>query len=395
MASQVQALVDEFNRSNSWSIQVSVSAPGSSSELFRLVNESMGKETRPDVVVAYPEQVNAWQASGKLVADLSGYLSDPMVGLSPKEIEDFTPPFWNIGKSGSQQLGIPAQGDLQFLLYNQTWAKELGFSVPPASVSAFQEQACKAAGANRLDDLRDKHGTGGWLIDTEAASLLGWLAAFGGDIDSQGQDRYIFKTPEGIASFTYLKQLFDKGCAWLGLKPDPYGYFVNRYALFYAGSLKDVVAQEHAMQAAGSRDRWTVIPFPSPNGRPAVMAYGALYSVIKSTPPRQLAGWLFIRWLSAPDQQVRLVQARGTYPLRDSVIPGLVKFQEDNPHWTAGLTLLSAAHSMPQQAGWLRVRGILQDAAAQIFQPEAKLMDVPSILDQLDRTAAEFLRSNP
>jgi hypothetical protein len=50
---------------------------------------------------------------------------------------------------------------------------------------------------------------------------------------------------------------------------------------------------------------------------------------------------------------------------------------------------------MPQQAGWQQARRLLQDAAVQIFQPEAGLPDVPPILDQLDHTITEILQIKP
>ncbi|PIZ25991.1 MAG: ABC transporter substrate-binding protein, partial [Chloroflexi bacterium CG_4_10_14_0_8_um_filter_57_5] len=39
-----------------------------------------------------------------------------------------------------QRLGAPAQRSARFLFYNQTWARELGFSAPPATADEFRQQ---------------------------------------------------------------------------------------------------------------------------------------------------------------------------------------------------------------------------------------------------------------
>lgn len=395
LADQVQALVDEFNQDNAWSLTVHVTTPGSSGELFRLVQETTSMAARPDVVVAYPEQIGSWQASGRWVVDLAGYLGSPTAGIPPNEIIDFTEPFWDLGLIDGQRLGIPAEGSLQFMFYNQTWARELGFNHPPDTVEAFQEQACMAAQANKVSSDKGKNGTGGWLIGTDSNSVLGWLAAFGSQVGGSGQAPFVYKTQEGIAAFSYLKRLVDRGCAWLGLNSAPYDYFTNRNALFYTGSVDDVAAQEHSMINADSRDQWTVLPWPSNQGKPVVVSSGKVYALLRSTPVRQEAGWLFMRWLAAPEQQVRLVQVSGAYPVRGSLTKMLDKYLTMNPHWAQTLPLVSDARPAPQQAGWLLARGVLQDAAWQIFQPEARLADIPAILDQLDRTTAEILQTRP
>jgi ABC-type glycerol-3-phosphate transport system substrate-binding protein len=292
-------------------------------------------------------------------------------------------------------VGLPALGSVQVLFYNQTWAQALGFSQPPATTEEFRQQACKAALANRQDATVENDGTGGWLVNSDGMTMLEWIAAFGGNIAPTPGDSYTFNTPETTAAFTFLKDLVSRGCAWLGLNPLPYDYFAGRQTLFYSGSLEDIPPQTAASTQAASKDTWTVIPMPGSAGRPAVITYGQTYDILASSRPRQLAAWLFVRWMDAPEQQSQLVRAAGTYPLRTSELSLLSDYFHNNPQWAAALPFTAYAHNPPLLASWIQVGSVLEDASAQLFQPETTPDQIPGILSQMDAMAVELAHEAP
>jgi ABC-type glycerol-3-phosphate transport system substrate-binding protein len=399
-ADQLQALAASFNQQNTWGIQVDVRSLGGPSELSRQVVAAMagsnasgaGEAQLPDVVIANPEQALSWQAVSPVLVDLTDYISDPVVGLTSQDLADFSPPFWNLGLSDGRQVGLPALGTVQVLFYNQTWAKELGFSQPPATTEEFRQQACKAALANRQDSSIENDGTGGWLVNSNSMTMLEWMAAFGAKIDPASDDSYTFNTPETSAAFTFLKDLVSSNCAWLGLNPQPYDYFASRHALFYSGSLEDILPQEAA--STGS-DAWTVIPMPGNAGRPAVTLYGQTYNILASSKARQLAAWLFVRWMDSPNQQAQLVRVTGTYPLRGSELGLLSVYRHDNPQWAAALPFAGYAHNPPVAASWNQVSSVLEDASQQLFQPETTPDQIPAILSQMDAMVVELSHETP
>ncbi len=90
------------------------------------------------------------------------------------------------------------------------------------------------------------------------------------------------------------------------------------------------------------------------------MAYGPSYSVLKSTPEKQLAAWLFARWLLSPESQSRWVEATGLFPLR--IPPGDIgPYRAASPQWQAAVGYLSLAQGVPQLASWRKVRYVLED----------------------------------
>ena len=156
--------------------------------------------------------------------------------------------------------------------------------------------------------------------------------------------------------------------------------------------MEDLPGQSAAMQRLKNGDDWTVLPFPSASGQPVVVAYGPSYYIFNSSPNQQLAAWLFVRWLSAPEQDSRLARGWATYPVRISSLGKLDDFKGANPQWAASLPLLSLAVPAPGQASWRVASAIIQDASIQLYQPETHPGDILQILAQMDSMAAEVIK---
>ncbi|MBU2610934.1 MAG: hypothetical protein KJ606_08330, partial [Chloroflexi bacterium] len=140
----------QFNTLNQWGIVVYQSAHGNYSTLFDSVDSALATSRQPDLVVALPEQSLTWEAKGAVV-DLNPYVFDPTWGLTANEIADIPAVFWMQDQVDGKRLGVPAQRSARFLFYNQTWARELGFTRPPATAKEFRTQACAANQSKRQD----------------------------------------------------------------------------------------------------------------------------------------------------------------------------------------------------------------------------------------------------
>ncbi len=396
---ELEALVYEYNRRNEWGLVVEPTYQDGYDEIFEQVNAGLEKNAAPDVVVAYLHQALAWDAQYG-VADLDVYARDSTWGL-PGGQEDYYPVFWEQDLVGDRRLGVPAQRSGQLLFYNATWARALGFDAAPRTPEEFAEQACAAAFANRQDADPGNDGTGGWVISTDYPAVLGWLYAFDAQIvqgrpggaQSAARLAYRFDTPEVEQAFNFLRGMHDDGCAWLSESALPYGEFAGREALFVVGSVIDIPQQVEAIQKAGGRDRWTVIPFPSSVARSVITVYGPSFHVLASAPERQLASWLLIKWLSTPERQARLVEATGSFPLRASTLTYLGDYGVRYPQWLEAVDELTlSARGEPQLASWRLVRWTLNDAATQLFRYYFTIDQVPELLSFWDTTAAELHR---
>jgi multiple sugar transport system substrate-binding protein len=387
----VERITTEFNNENIWGVKVEIIAAGSSGEAFNHVNASLENGKQPQIAAVPPEHIAAWSENKDLVVDLGPFINDAEWGIKPEEIKDFNPQIWNQTILEGRQTGIPAQRYLQLIIYNQTWAEELGFREIPQSPDQFRDQVCAATHANLTDKNKEKIGTGGYIVTTDPNTQMAWMSAFDLDYSQiSGEKEYHFEQPAAEKSFSFLRQLFDKSCAWLSRNPLPFDYFAQRQTIAYATTMLDLPEQEAALKAAGSSDRWTVIPFPGPESKPIVLQNGLNYVLLKSNPPEELAAWLFLRWLMLPRNQIKMIEASGSLPLSQSASDGLSDYRDQHPQWASAISLLDKSKIIPVQPSWRLVKGILEDAAWQLFQPT--LQPIPDILKQLDETIPEVIK---
>jgi ABC-type glycerol-3-phosphate transport system substrate-binding protein len=399
----IQYLVEYFNLHNEWGVIVVPIRQATLDEMAANFEEVINTSNEPDLVVAYPSQYLKWDEDIGLV-DLYPYVSDPAWGLNQDEQDDFYPIVWEQDVLDGKRLGMPAQRSAQVLFYNETWARSLGFSTPPATPEQFIEQACASARQIRESAVdnplqavshQPTSGMGGWIISANYAAMLGWIYSFGGEVihipePGLGQTVYQFNNPQVEETFTFLRGLYDQLCAWQPDSQFPAEEFASRKGLFFTGSVTDIPDLAIAFDEAGNNDRWTVIPFPSQSAHPAVDVYGSSFVLLPSTPQRQLAAWLFVKWLLSPVNQALLLEKTSALPLRTSSIDHLKTFQNRYPQWVSALELLPQGRSEPLYRSWNTVRWALSDASTQLFRDYFTIDQVPVLLDYLDYTAAEL-----
>jgi multiple sugar transport system substrate-binding protein/sn-glycerol 3-phosphate transport system substrate-binding protein len=250
-------------------------------------------------------------------------------------------------------------------------------------------RACSAAESVARQADKSNLGKGGWLITPQPGALVGWIYAFGGDITIPDGSGYLFNTPETVQALEYLKGLQASGCAWSEAEVNPPSEFANRHALFVVGSLFDIPTQQQALDQANSSDEWLVVPFPS-NTTPVMETYGPSVLLTHSTPTRQLAAWLVIEWLVYPPNQAEWVRVTGTSPTRQSTLNYLTEAESTNPQWAQALKLLPDVRGEPSSASWRVMRWALEDVMVQLFNPQFSADQIPALLQELDRVAAEI-----
>lgn len=381
-----ESQVEEFNRSNPWGILVQANSQQNYAELYEQVSSAVHGPNRPDMVIGLPEYAIEWNEQ-EAVVDLAAYLSDPLYGLGVTGVSDFPSKFLEQDMLSDTRLGMPAQRTARFLLYNQTWAGELGFGSPPANADEFKQQACAANQAMRADNDPQNDGMGGWLVDTHWATGLSWLLAFGGG--AQEAQGFRFLTPKNIAAMQFVKGLSESNCAWQSQEEQPLDKFVERQALFAAASLEDLPDLARSFAARGNVDEWTVLPFPGPEEE-VMIIYGSSYILFTSDKTSQLAAWLFVRWLLLPENQADWVNSAGLFPLQASTMSELSDYAAGHPQWVEAINLLPQGRLTPQLANWRTARVALGDGFTFMFRVDTPVGRVPEILAQLDAVVTDL-----
>jgi multiple sugar transport system substrate-binding protein len=338
------------------------------------------------LIVALPEYILAWNALGNVV-DLTDYVNHPKWGLTAVEIADIPKVFLEQDQVGTKMLGLPAERSTRLLFYNARWARELGFESAPVNEREFRSQACAANKQFRSDSILNNDGYGGWVVDADPQSTTSWLNAFGGG--AAIDQTYNFNTQENIAALDFQKTLYDDSCAWIYTGLEKFAPLAERKALFMSGDLTELAAQANAFSMAKNSDEWDVIPYPGTEGK-SILAYGPSFTIMKNTPEKQLAAWLFARWMLKPGIQASWVEATGMLPLRKSTMKLLGDYSNSHPQWAQAVTLLDVAEIQPQLSSWRTVKYVLGDGTYSIFRLNLPTSDIPSVLEEMQGTAEDL-----
>ncbi|MHB8933245.1 MAG: extracellular solute-binding protein [Bellilinea sp.] len=389
LSTAVEKLVAEFNQVNEWGIQVTAVSSGSSMALAETVENGSDGELMPQVVLAPSEHLLTWLDRENRIRPLNDFIADPVLGLSEQARVNFPLVFWQQDQQGGMQAGIPAQRDTPVIFYNQTWASELGFNTPPATIDAFKEQACAAADINSHDRFAANDGTGGWIVNTDGQVVYSWLMTFGLENALAGDPfAFNFNQPATEQAFTFLRSMVDEGCAWFARSTASNEYFAGRQALMVSGSLTDLSLQAKTQERLESTDVWTILPYPDGDQAVSVTS-GLSFGVLVGTPQQELASWLFVRWMSQPENNVQLLLAGGGLPVNNLTAELAEEQMDSPPAWAESIAWIPSMKSTPTAASWRIARFVLQDAFWYAMQSSTTVEDIPLILEQLDATIAE------
>jgi ABC-type glycerol-3-phosphate transport system substrate-binding protein len=211
---ELDRLVDEFNQTNEWNVHVIANSTGSQAAVFDQAVQALEAGNPPQVLLVRADQALTLSQQRDALVDLSMYVQDPVFGLDGPQLEDTPPALLDPVRMSGRWIAMPVLASGAVLFYNQAWGRELGFDEPPQTPAEFRTQACAAAEANRTDDTRDNDGTGGWLVDTSAGTVLSWLHGFGGqELTGSGPLTYRFEQPASLQAFQFLRAMLDESCA--------------------------------------------------------------------------------------------------------------------------------------------------------------------------------------
>jgi multiple sugar transport system substrate-binding protein/sn-glycerol 3-phosphate transport system substrate-binding protein len=385
----LQALVDRFNAENEYGITVAAFNQGNYGDVEDKVNAGIQSGDLPDVVMAYTNILSDWYSVDSII-DLNPYIDDPEFGLTAEELADLYPHLKAAGSTpDGAWIAYPMTQSANVLVYNFTWAEELGFTSPPATAAELQEQVCAAAAAN-AELGADFEGTGGLVYYPSATNWLHFLYAFGGDELNDDMTAYEFDTPEAIATSMYILDMKEQGCVWQ-TESYPNPEQAQRKALITMSSTAGLPYYEAAFADEGNEDEWGFIAAAGPEGQLAVDAFQQMLGVVPSTYEEELASWLFIKWLTSPEIQAEWVRASGYYGTQISTEALLEDYTAENPVWATGVALAALGPSEPQTfPAWSSVRRTLNDVAAELWNATDEAQ-VVSILETLTQTANDLV----
>lgn len=393
-----QELMDQicadFNATNEYGITIECLPIGHYGILYDNMIAALTTGDVPDLIVAYQNQAAAYQVADGLVA-IDPYLNDPVYGLTEEEQADFFQSFIEgdrLPQFDNEVFGFPVAGrSMEVLYYNMDWLTELGYDGPPQTPTEFAEMAC--AGAEQPFSKNQSDFSTGMELSTDASAFASWVFAYGGDIFDLENLVFTYNTPEAIEAMTMLQTLYADGC--ITQIAEQYGDqtdFGNGQNLFNTSSTSGLPYYASAVSDGETGGfEWSVAAFPHTTPEPVQNIYGASTSIVKTDPQSQLASWLFLKFMSSPENQAEWVKASDYFPSRASVAAELSDYMAENEAFGKGFELLQYGKAEAPVAGYDPIRNEVSEAMIAIVFDGA---NVEETLAALEVTANQIMEES-
>jgi ABC-type glycerol-3-phosphate transport system substrate-binding protein len=243
---------------------------------------------------------------------------------------------------------------------NMEVLRSLGFDRPAATWDEFLTHCRKAVSAGRQC----------YAMALDASGFAGFVYSYGGElIDARGKKVRFDEAPT-MKTLQLYETLAKEKLAYQVQGSDDQNDILSGKAIYMIRSSTSV-----PRLAGGFNDntRWEVgiIPQGTADSKKVTVLYGANISIMKSTPEKQLASWLFIKYLTQPDVTARwgLDTSNGYFPVRESALsqPSAMRFLDDNPRFRQAFDASRLGRVEPSAKGWQEVRQVIVDTMTGIM----------------------------
>ena len=383
-AKAFETLAADFNKQYEGKIKVTPLAQGSIADLNKKVRAAATGGGLPGALMA--DDYDATQyAYSKITVSFAPYIADAQQGLTAEQQADFLPSQFNRHKLAlydNQTMAFP-QGFSAFSTYWNVGAlQKAGFSGPPKTWKEFPEHARAVAKANPGMAAWYIGGAGDRFISTMLTSGVDWAAADGKTSN--------FDKPEATEIMTWWKQLYDEKLLDIP-KESARDLFVAQKCAYFMDSSGNAVGFTNLIKDF----QWEVglPPQASAGATPVTETYGPVNVLPKTDTEKQLAGWLWLKWLSTPAPLASWVAATSYFPSTKSAAegPALQEFYAKNPPAAKALREIAPhARILTPSPALTQVRGqIVADAVNQVLlgqlTPEAGVKKMKAEADKAIR----------
>ena len=307
---KLEALIKDFQAKNP-NITINAQYVGNYTQLYQKIQTAIAGGQTPDLAVAYENQVADYQTAGVIVP-LEEYVKSKKYGLTQDDYLDIlqTYRYDNFYPNiKNQMLSFPFTKSVMVMYYNMDALKAAGIDRPPQTWDEFHKDALAVS----------KNGVKGYAISIDASLFDQMVPSLGGQIMNDTQTKYIFNNQAGLQALSLLQAMVKDGSAYqIAKQYDDQNDFGAGKAVFTLSSSAGLSFYKQVVDQ-GAKFTWGVAPPPhGPGQQPYTDLYGANVSIFKSTPEKQLAAWLFIKYFTSKEINPDWSTATGYLPIRAS-----------------------------------------------------------------------------
>jgi len=368
------SMIDEFNRTNEWGISVFAESQGN---LHQRIIDGIQDSRLPNMAIAHQHRAATYAAQGVLVP-LAPYVESEEWGYSKEELDDFFPVALtaDVWPQFGVRYGWFLYGAMEVMVYNEDWLTELGYTGPPTTWDEFAEIACIAS-EQPFSHAAGESSTYGYVYNVSPSLLATFLFSRGGNIINERGTGYVFSRAEGLEALTLVENLIDQGCATGQTEGHNDRSFGLGQSLFTIDSTSRLPYYRETVDE-GAGFNWSVSPPPHTQAAPRMNTYGTSQLMFVSSPEDQLAAWLFIKWMSEPEQQAEWAKGTGYFPIRASTADLLTDYFVEHPVYERAFAYMALDYATESSVtGYGECREVISEMLADILNGE----DTQSELD--------------
>ncbi len=290
----LEAAVKKFNDTNGKGITVQAVVQGNYTQLYQKTLGAIQAGALPDLAHAY-ESFVADYTKADVVVDLDPYVNSKKNGLDQASKDDIYKPYFDTNRFaqyGNKLLSFPFTKSLALMYTNEDALKAAGVTSVPKTWADWEQAVMKAT----KKDASGKTTQYGYAGTTDASYFDAMVLSMGGKLMSADGKTVAWDGKEGLAVLQMLKRLYDGGFAYTPTGFDWQNDFAQgKLAFTFASSS----SRPFIAAAMKTPQNWSVAAPPQTGTTsPATVMFGANVTVFKSTPQKQLASWIFIKWFS-------------------------------------------------------------------------------------------------
>lgn len=404
-AEAINAMIETFNRTNDRRITIAAEYQGDYTTLHQKNLVALSAGTPTDFSVAYENMIAEYQR-GNAMVDLDEYVKNPELGLSKESLDDIFPAYLEglrFSQYGNKLLQFPFTKSLNVMYVNEEVLQKANVrSIPKtwAEFAAAVQQASRSdtswlisAEQGVADAARAR--TYGWGNYPSASTINAWAYSRGGTMLAQDNKQVRFLEPPYLEAFQLTEDTFRRGYAYNPPRQpgNDYDFVANRFAFIHMSSTSRPFIRRVMRQHGREGMAWQIAIIPQKDpAKPATVMFGANISIFRSTPIKQAAAWLFIKWFTDRDQNVQWSITSSYMPIRRSAAesPTLKGYwAKDDPHGKQAFDLVRYSKPEPNVRGTEDIRPVIQNALRDVMEGKVSSR---AALEEATRQANELLR---
>ncbi|MFN8499694.1 MAG: ABC transporter substrate-binding protein [Anaerolineae bacterium] len=349
----IKQVIEDFQKQYP-NIRVTSVYKGNYNDMYKSELTAIAGNAVPDAVWSYPNQI-AEYAREDVSQPLDPFMQSSKYGLGDlsKQIDQWVFDAYKYPDFNNQILSLPPAVSQEVMYYNADLLKQLGYDKPPETWAQFAEVCAKLK-----TQMPDKQC---FAFRTDASSFALQVWARGGELLSADRKAAAFDKA-GLETMQWYKDMLDKGYGYqpgqqfgeqtdFGLGKTLFTFGTSTGVPFYKQAITDQATNKE-------RFTWGIAAYPHSTAKPVVNLFGPSYSINKTTPERELAAWLFLKyWMSAQPSGTWATIAN-YFPVNKegNTSPAVKTYLEKNPVYAKGFDLLQYGRSEPSVAGWQESR---------------------------------------